>query len=90
MPPTSRYIWQSGGKVTGLALQENQCPGWSNMPWFWDLVTMSSQIPLYLPNLLTRPFNQIPDRNLLNLNLHAWLLEPQLSKEQGFSEAVAA
>ena len=26
-------------------------PGWPNMPWFWDLVAMSSQIPLSLPNL---------------------------------------
>ena len=50
--------------------------GWPNMPWFRDLVAMSSQIPLCLPNLpnlLTQPFNQIPHRNLSNLNLHAWL-----------------
>ena len=55
------------------------------MPWFWDLVTMSSQIPLslpILPNLLTQPFNQIPHRNLTNLNLHAWLLEPQQSRSK--------
>ena len=67
-------------------------PGWPNMPWFWDLVNMSSQVPLSLPNLpslRTQPFNQIPHRNLTNLNLHAWLLEPQKSKN-GFSEAVAA
>ena len=60
-------------------------PGWPNMPWFWDLVTMSSQIPLslpYLPNLLTQPFNQTPHRNLSNLNLHAWLLEPQESRSK--------
>ena len=33
---------------------------WPNMPWFWDLVAMSSQIPLCLPNLLnllTQHFN---------------------------------
>ena len=59
-------------------------PGWPNMPWFWDLVTMSSQIPLCLPNLVTQPFNQTLHRNLSNLNLNSWLLE------QGFSEAVAA
>ena len=50
------------------------------MPWFWDPVAMSSQIPLSLPNLpnlLTQPFNQIPHRNLTNLNLDARLLEPQ-------------
>ena len=60
-------------------------PGWPNMPWFWDLVTMSSQIPLslpHLPNLLTQPFNHTPHRNLSNLNLHAWLLEPQQSKSR--------
>ena len=60
-------------------------PGWPNMPWFWDLVTMSSQVPPSLPNrpdLLTQPFNQIPHRNLTNLNLHAWLLEPQQSKNK--------
>ena len=60
-------------------------PGWPNMPWFGDLVAMSSQIPLSLhnlPNLLTQLFNQIPHRNLVNLNLHAWLLEPQKSKSR--------
>ena len=60
-------------------------PGWPNMPWFWDPVAMSSQIPLSLPNLpnlLTQPFNQIPHRNLTNLNLHAWLLEPQQSRSR--------
>ena len=34
-------------------------PVWPNMSWFWDLVTMSNQIPLCLPhllNLLTQPF----------------------------------
>ena len=53
-------------------------------------MAMSSQIPLCLPNLpnlVTQPFNQTLHRNLSNLNLHARLLA---SKEQGFSEAVAA
>ena len=60
-------------------------PGWPNMPWFWDLVAMSSQIPLCLPsipNLVSQPFNQVLHRNLSNLNLHAWLLEPQQSKSK--------
>ena len=74
------------GKVVEK-LQDSSCkriiliaPGWPNMPWFWDLVAMSSQIPLSLPNLpnlLTQPLNQFPHRNLTSLNLHAWLLEPQ-------------
>ena len=41
--------------------------GWPNKPWFWDLVAMSSQIPLCfpsLPNLVTQPFNQTLHRNL--------------------------
>ena len=79
------------GKVVEK-LQDSPCkrliliaPGWPNMPWFWDLVTMSSRVPLSLPdqpNLLTQPFSQIPHRNLTNLNLHAWLLEPQRSKNR--------
>ena len=60
-------------------------PGWPNMPWFWDLVAMSSQIPLCLPNipnLVSQPFNQVLHWNLSNLNLHAWLLEPQQSRSR--------
>ena len=48
-------------------------PGWPNMPWFWDLVELSSQIPLCLPShpdLVTQPFNKARHRNLTNLNLH--------------------
>ena len=59
-------------------------PGWPNMPWFWDIVTISSNNPLCLPNLLTQPYNQTPHRNLSNLKLHAWLLEPQQSRNRGF------
>ena len=60
-------------------------PGWPNMPWFWNLVSMSVQVPLSLhkvKNLLTQPFNQCPHRDLFNLNLHAWLLEPQPFNKQ--------
>ena len=74
------------GKV--VKLQDYPCnriiliaPGWPNMPW--DLVAMSSQIPLCLPNLpnlISQPFHQTQHRNLSNLNLHAWLLEPQQSR----------
>ena len=60
-------------------------PGWPNMPWFWDLVEMSSQIPLCLPHhpdLVTQPFNKARHRDLTNLNLHAWLLEPRQSRSK--------
>ena len=66
------------------------CPGkiWTHMPshqQIWDLVAMPSQIPLCLPslpNLVTQPFNQTLHRDLSNLNLHAWLLEPQQSRSR--------
>ena len=85
---TSSHLGQSGGEVAGLPLQQDYSdfPGWSNMPWFWDLVAISSQIPLCLPNLpnlVPQPFNQTLHRNLSNLNLHAWLLEPQQSRSRG-------
>ena len=81
--PTSSHI----GQV--VKLQNSPCKriiliaqGWPNMPWFWDLLSMSIQIPLRLSNLLTQAFNQIPHRNLTSLNLHAWLLEPQQSRSR--------
>ena len=86
------------GKVVEK-LQDSPCkriiliaPGWPNMPWFWDLVAMSSQIPLSLPNLpnlLTQPFNQIPQKTDQSKSP---CMDPRatVTKEQGFSEAVAA
>ena len=75
--------------IMGKVLKLQDCPckriiliasGWPTMPWFWDLVAISSKITSLpnLPNLLIQPFNQTPHRNPPNLNLHAWLLEPQL------------
>ena len=85
--PTGSHLGQSGGEAVRLPLQQDNtdCTRWPNMPWFWDLVTMSSQIPLSLPNLpnlVTQPFNQTLHKNLSNLNLHAWLLEPQQSRSR--------
>ena len=74
--PTSRHLGQSSGEVADYPCQRIIliAPGWPNMLWFWDLVAMSSQIPLSLPNLpnlLTQPVTQIPHGSLTNLNLHA-------------------
>ena len=85
---TNSHLGQSGGEVAGLPVQQNHtdCTGMAQlMPWFWNLVEMSSQIPLYvpsIPNLVSQPFNQVLHRNLSNLNLHAWLLEPQQSRSR--------
>ena len=53
---------------------------------FWDLVSLSVQIPFMLPlqkDLVIQPFNGLPHRNLTNLNLHAWLLEPLPFRDRG-------
>ena len=67
--------------------------GWPNMPWFWDLVAMSSQIPLCLPNipnLVSQPFNQVLHRNLSKSEPARLAPRASAIKEQGFSEASAA
>ena len=68
-------------------------PGWPNMTWFWDLVEMSSQIPLLLPqlpNLLTQPLNQTHTQKSDKLKSPCMAPRATGIKEQGFSEAVAA
>ena len=85
--PTGGHLGQSGVRLLDYPCNRIIliAPGWPNMPWFWDLVTMSSQIPLCLPNLpnlVTQPFNQTLHKNLSNINLHAWLLEPQQSRSR--------
>ena len=61
-------------------------PGWPNMPWFWDLVYLLAQIPFSLPqqgNQVAQPFNGLHHKNLNNLNLHAWFLEPLSFRNKG-------
>ena len=61
-------------------------PGWSNMPWFWDLVSSIGTGPFQAPStkdLVTQPFDGLLHQNLRNLNLHAWLLEPLPFKNKG-------
>ena len=55
-------------------------PGWPGMPWFWDLVQLSTEIPLQLPvstTLLKQSHNYVNyvfHSNPQHLNLHAWSL----------------
>ena len=47
------------------------------MPWFWDLVQLSTEIPLLLlasKTLLKEPHNQVFNNNPQYLNLYAWSL----------------
>ena len=87
------------GKVVEK-LQDHPChriiliaPGWPNMPWFWDLVAMSSQNPPQ-PAKSTQPSNTAlqSDSSRGSAQLKSACLAPRASaiKEQGFSEAVAA
>ena len=72
-------------KVKGSGLSQND-PYCSRVAWFWDLVSLSVQIPFSLPlirDLVTQPFNRLLHRNLSNLNLHAWLLESLSSRNTG-------
>ena len=52
-------------------------PGWPGMPWFWDLVQLSTEIPLQLPvsrTLLKQSHNHVFHNNPQHLNLHPWCL----------------
>ena len=67
--------------------------GWPNMPWFWDLVETSSQIPLCLPrlpNLVSQPFNQFPAQEPVKPEPTHLAPRATAIKEQGFSEAMTA
>ena len=59
-------------------------PGWPGMPWFWDLLQLSTEIPLQLPvstTLLKQSHNQVFHNNP-HLNLHAWCLGVDSSKNK--------
>ena len=60
-------------------------PGWPGMPWFWDLVQLSTEIPLQLPvstTLLKQSHNYVFHINPQHLNLHAWCLGVDSSKNK--------
>ena len=58
-------------------------PGWPGMPWFWDLVQLSTEIPLQLPmstTLLKQSHKYVFHNNPQQLKLHAWCLGADNSK----------
>ena len=82
--PTNCHLGQSGGEATGHPVQKvnSNCSGMAQHALVLRFSGHVQPSLPQLPNLLTQPFNQIPHRNLTNLNLHAWLLEPQQSKNR--------
>ena len=53
-------------------------PGWPGMPWVWDLVDLSTRVPLQLPHsktLLKQPHSNRFHNKVEYLNLHVWLLD---------------
>ena len=67
-------------------------PGWPNMPWFWDLVATSSQIPLSLPNMpnLLTAIQSDPSQKSDKPQYPCRVPRASAIEEQGLSEAVAA
>ena len=58
-------------------------PGWLGMPWFWDLVQLSTEIPLPMSRtLLKQSHNYVFHSNPQNINLHAWCLGVESSKNK--------
>ena len=70
----------------------NRTPGWPNMHWFWDLVAMSSQIPVSAQPAQSGNSTIQPDPAQEPVKPELTCLAPRGTaiKEQGFSEAVAA
>ena len=60
-------------------------PGWPGMHCFWNLVQPSTEIPLQLPvsrTLLKQSHNYVFHSNPQHLNLHAWCLGVDRSKNK--------
>ena len=60
-------------------------PGWPGMLWFWDLVQLSTEIPLQLPvsmTLLKQSHKYVFHNNPQQLNLHTWCLGVDNSKNK--------
>ena len=60
-------------------------PGWPGVPWFWDLVQLSAEIPLpttSIKNSSQTVPNYVFHCNPQHLNLHAWCLGVDSSKNK--------
>ena len=87
-PQTSTvHVSNPRPKCLGHRCSEHKliAPGWPGMPWFWDLLQLSPEIPLQLPvstTLLKQSHNYVFHSNPQHLNLHAWCLGVDSSKNK--------
>ena len=69
-------------------------PGWPNMPWFWDLIRLSSQIPFSLPlekyPAIDPAIERSPPQELESSKSACVAPRASSIKRQGFSDEVAA
>ena len=85
-PPPTAFLHRVIQKIRqSICLIIVIAPGWPGMPWFWDQVQLSTQIPLHLP-VSTTLLQTIPQPSVnsspQHLNLHAWCLEVDSSKNK--------
>ena len=84
--PSNGYPSQGNPKDQTMQLPDHLiAPGWPGMPWFWDPVQLSTEIPLQLPvstTLLKQSDNYVFHSNPQHLNLHAWCVGVDSSKNK--------
>ena len=85
--PTSSYLGQSGGEVAGLPMQQNHsdCSGVAQHALVLGSgghVQSNPTEPAHSAQPADTALQSDPSQNLTNLNLHAWLLEPQQARSR--------
>ena len=82
--PTSSHLGQSGGEASGLPLQQNNsdCPRVALHALVLGSSSNVKSDPTVSAQLSVSAIQPGPSQNLSNLNLHAWLLEPQQSRSK--------
>ena len=84
VPPTAPS--QGDPKDQAMLLPDHRnSPRLARMPCFWDLVQLSTEIPLQLPvstTLLKQSHRYVFHNNPQHLNLHAWCLGADNSKNK--------
>ena len=92
-PGLTAYAYPSTALLHRVIQKIRQCncliiviaPGCPGMPWFLDIVQFSTEIPLQLPvstTLLKQSHNYVFHRNQQHLNLYAWCLGVDSSKNK--------